>query len=159
MQVGYTTLMKYYLMKSEPECYSIDDLKKDKITSWSGVRNYQARNFMMEMKKGDEILFYHSNAKEIGIAGIGTISKEAYPDHTAWDPKDEHYDAKITYGDPRWQMVDVRFTKKFPRIITLDTLKNTPALKNMITLRKGNRLSITPVTKKEFETIVKLSEK
>lgn len=149
--------MNYYLMKSEPDCYSIDDLKKDKVTKWSGVRNYQARNFMMQMKKGDEILFYHSSAKEIGIAGIGKISKEAYPDHTAWDPKDEHYEPKIKTGDPRWQMVDVKFVKKFSKIITLKELKENKNLQNMLVLKKGSRLSVTPVTQKEFESILKLA--
>lgn len=145
-------------MKSEPDCYSIDNLKKDKVTKWSGVRNYQARNFMMQMKKGDLILFYHSSAKEIGVAGIGKISKEAYPDHTAWDPKDEHYDAKIKTGDPRWQMVDVKFVKKFPKIITLKELKENKHLQNMVVLKKGSRLSVTPVTEKEFESILKLAK-
>jgi predicted RNA-binding protein with PUA-like domain len=150
--------MNYYLMKSEPDCYSIDNLKKDRVTSWSGVRNYQARNFMMEMKLGDQILFYHSSAKEIGVAGIGEIVKEAHPDHTAWNPKDEHFDATIKKGDPRWQMVDVRFVEKFPNVVTLATIKNTPALANMKVLQKGSRLSVTPVTKKEFETILKLAK-
>lgn len=148
--------MNYYLMKSEPDCYSIDDLKKDKTTSWDGVRNYQARNFMIDMKRGDKILFYHSNTKEIGVVGVATVCKEAYPDHTAWDPKDDHFDARIKRGDPRWQMVDVRFSKKFKRVVTLDEIKNHSTLKNMVVARKGNRLSITPVTEKEFETIVEL---
>lgn len=149
--------MNYYLVKSEPNAYSIDDLKKDKITHWDGVRNYQARNFMIQMKKGDEVLFYHSNAKEIGIVGLGKVSKEAYPDHTAWDKKDEHYDSRIKKGDPRWQMVDIKFVKKFPKIITLGNLRKIKGLEKMLILRKGNRLSITPVSKKEFDTILKIS--
>jgi predicted RNA-binding protein with PUA-like domain len=150
--------MNYYLMKSEPDCYSIDDLKKECVTSWSGVRNYQARNFMMEMKLGDRILFYHSSAKEIGVAGVGEIVKEAYSDHTAWNPKDEHYDSTIEKGNPRWQMVDVRFVEKFPQVVTLATIKGTPVLANMKVLQKGSRLSVTPVTKKEFETICTLAK-
>lgn len=149
--------MNYYLMKSEPDCYSIDNLKKDKTTAWSGVRNYQARNFMMEMKKGDEILFYHSSAKDIGIVGIGRVSKEAYPDHTAQDKADEHYDPKATKEKPIWQMVDIKFVKKFPKIITLDELRKHKSLKDMFILRKGNRLSVTSVTQKEFESILKIS--
>lgn len=143
-------------MKSEPGVYSIDDFKRDKTTHWDGVRNYQARNFMMEMKKGDEILFYHSNAKEIGIVGTAKVSKESYPDFTAWDKKDDHYDPKIKDGDPRWQMVDIRFVKKFSKIITLDELKKHKQLKGMFILRKGNRLSVTHVTKEEFEHVLKL---
>lgn len=148
--------MNYYLMKSEPSCYSIDDLKKDKKTHWDGVRNYQARNFMKEMEKGDQILFYHSNAKEIGVVGVMKVAKEAYSDHTAQDPKDEHYDPKATPQKPIWEMVDVQFVKKFKNTVTLDDLKKEKVLKDMLILRKGNRLSITPVTKKEFEKIVKM---
>jgi predicted RNA-binding protein with PUA-like domain len=143
-------------MKSEPTDYSIDDLKSDKTAAWTGVRNYQARNFMMEMKKGDSVLFYHSNAKEIGIVGIATVSKESHPDHTAWDKKDSHYDSKTDKDNPRWFMVAIRFKKKFKTIITLDELRKHKALKDMLILRKGNRLSVTPVTKKEFEKIITL---
>lgn len=145
--------MKYYLMKSEPSCFSIDDLKKKKISSWDGIRNYQARNFMMEMKRGDKVLFYHSSAKVVGVVGVMSIVKEAYPDDTAQDPKNEHYDPKSTKEKPIWYMVDVKFEKKFPRTILLDELKKEKALKDMLILRKGNRLSITPLTQKEFEKI------
>lgn len=145
-------------MKSEPSCYAIDDLKKDKKTHWDGVRNYQARNFMKEMKKGDQILFYHSNAKEIGVVGVMKVAKEAYPDHTAQDPKDEHYDPKATPEKPIWEMVDVQFVKKFKNTVPLDDLKKEKILKDMLILRKGNRLSITPVTQKEFGKIVKMGQ-
>ena len=150
--------MNYYLMKSEPTDYSIDDLKSDTTAAWTGVRNYQARNFMMEMKKGDSVLFYHSNTKEIGIVGIATVSKESHPDHTAWDKKDSHYDSKTDKDNPRWFMVAIRFKKKFKAIITLNELREQKALKDMLILRKGNRLSVTPVTKEEFDKIISLTK-
>jgi len=149
--------MNYYLMKSEPSEYSIDDLKRDKVEHWDGVRNYQARNFMIDMKKGDQILFYHSNTKEIGIAGLAKVAKESYPDFTAWDTKDPHFDPKTDKENPRWFMVDVRFVKKFKKIITLAKLREQKSLQDMLILRKGNRLSVTPVTKKEFEKILLLA--
>lgn len=138
--------MNYYLMKSEPDCFSIDDLKKKKVSSWDGVRNYQARNFMMEMKKGDKVFFYHSSAKEIGIVGVMSVSKEAYPDHTAQETKEK----------PIWYMVDVKFERKFPRTVLLEELKREKVLKNMKILQKGSRLSVTPVTQKEFEKVLKM---
>ncbi len=151
---------KYWLMKSEPNCYSIDDLaaEKTKTTHWDGVRNYQARNFMRdEMKKGDEVLFYHSNAKPPGVAGLATISKESYPDFTAFDPNEMHYDPKSKQESPTWMMVDVKFKKKFKRLIPLEELRQVKSLDGMELLRKGSRLSIQPVSKKHFETIVKLA--
>lgn len=149
--------MKYWLMKTEPEMYSIDDLKKDKKGCWDGVRNYQARNFIMEMKKGDLVLFYHSNTKIIGVAGIAKVVKESYPDHTAYDKKDEHFDSKSKKENPTWYMVDVGFVKKFKEIVTLDEIKKNKKLKDMRIVQKGSRLSVTPVTEKDFETVVKLS--
>jgi predicted RNA-binding protein with PUA-like domain len=146
-------------MKSEPSEYSIDDLQKDKTEHWDGVRNYQARNFMKAMKKGDKILFYHSKAKEIGISGIAKVSKEAYPDFTAWDKNDPHFDPKTDKEQPTWFMVDVQFVKKCKNIITLSTLRSYKTLQDMLILRKGNRLSVTPVTKKEFDFIVGLNKK
>lgn len=146
----------YWLMKSEPDVFSIDDLKKkpDMTSSWDGVRNYQARNFMRDdMKLGDLILFYHSNATPPGIAGIATVSKLAYPDHTQFDKKSEYYDPKATKENPRWFMVDVQFVEKFSNFLSLDDLKNFTLLKNMKLLQKGNRLSVMPVDKKEFEFI------
>ncbi len=152
--------MKYWLMKSEPDVFSIDDLKKNKTSPWEGVRNYQARNFMRDdMKKGDIVLFYHSNAKEIGVAGLATVSKESHPDHFAWDKKSKYYDPKSPKENPRWFMVEVKFKEKFPRMVTLGEIKEEKSLKDMRLIQKGNRLSIMPVTKSEYEKIVKMSEK
>ena len=147
--------MRYWLMKTEPDVFSIDDLKSQKTTPWEGVRNYQARNFMRdEMKKGDLVLIYHSNAKPPGIAGIGVVSKEAFPDHFAWDKKSKYYDPKSTKENPRWMMVEIKFKKKFKEILSLSEIKETKGLEEMLILRKGNRLSITPVEKKHFEQII-----
>lgn len=152
--------MKYWLMKSEPDVFGIDDLKKVKKEPWDGVRNYQARNFMRdEMTKGDKILFYHSNTKVPGVVGIMEVSKEAFPDHTSWDKKSKYYDPKSTEENPRWFMVEVKYVKKFPRTVSLQEMKEMKPLSEMKILQKGNRLSITPVTKKEFDSIVKVSEK
>ena len=151
--------MNYWLMKTEPDVFSIDDLKMNpkKTTQWEGVRNYQARNFMRdEMKKGDKVLIYHSNCQPPGVAGIAEVCKEAYPDHFAWDKKSNYYDPKCDPENPRWFMVDVKFKKKFKEVVSLSLLKEVKALETMLILRKGNRLSITPVTKKEFETIEKM---
>lgn len=149
--------MNYWLVKSEPNCFSIDDLKKNKTQSWDGVRNYQARNFMMEMKKGDAVLFYHSTCAIPGIVGLATISKESHPDHTAWDPKSEHPDPKSKPEKPIWFMVQVKFKEKFKKILTLEEMRKMKSLEKMKILQKGSRLSVTPVTKKEFETIIKKS--
>ena len=149
--------MRYWLLKSEPGTYSIDDLKneKNKITHWDGVRNYQARNFMRDdMKKGDLSFFYHSNCKEPGIVGVVNVVKESYPDFTAFDPEDHHYDPKSDPNKPRWFMVDVGFKKKFKQVITLTELKRNPKLKDMLILRKGNRLSITPLTKEQWDAVL-----
>jgi predicted RNA-binding protein with PUA-like domain len=143
-------------MKSEPDCFSINDLKKKKISSWDGVRNYQARNFMMQMKLGDKIFFYHSNAKEIGVTGVMNVVTEHYPDHTAQEKNNDHYDSKATKEKPIWYMVDVKFEEKFSRIILLSELKKEKILQNMSILQKGSRLSVTSITKKEFEYILKM---
>lgn len=153
---------KYWLMKTEPNVYSIDDLAKEKSksTHWDGVRNYQARNFMRdEMKKGDGVLLYHSNAKPPGVVGICTVVKESYPDFTAFDPKDKHYDPKSKQAEPRWFMVDIKLKRKFKELIGLDFLRTVKALDGMVLLTKGSRLSVQPVTKKQFDTIVKLANK
>ncbi len=153
--------MKYWLMKTEPDVFSIDDLKNhpQKTSPWEGVRNYQARNFMRdEMKKGDKVLIYHSNCKPPGVAGIAEVCKESYPDHFAWDKKSKYYDAKCDPQNPRWFMVDVKFKKMFKSTVSLSELKEVKALESMLILRKGNRLSITPVTKKEFEIIEKMGD-
>ncbi len=153
--------MSYWLFKSEPDCFSIDNLRarKNSTEHWDGVRNYQARNMLRdEVKKGDEILFYHSNCTPPGIAGIATVVKEGYPDFTAWDLHSEHFDPKSTEEKPLWYMVDVKFKEKFPRFISLDELKQNPKLENMLILRKGNRLSITPVTASEWKAILKMAK-
>lgn len=151
--------MNYWLLKSEPGSYSIDHLaqEKNQTTSWDGVRNYQARNFMRDdMKIGDECFFYHSNCKQIGIVGTAKVVKLAHPDFTALDPEDHHYDPKASKDNPRWCMVDIRLQKKFKQIIELNELKQNPKLKDMMILRKGNRLSITPVSPKEWQAILKM---
>ena len=154
--------MKYWLMKSEPDVFGIDHLAKmpKKTEHWDGIRNYQVRNMMRdEMKKGDLLFFYHSNCKEPGIVGIARIVKEAYPDFTAFDPKEKYYDQKSKPENPRWLMVDVQLVRKFKRTICLQELKSYKTLSEMIILRRGNRLSITPVSKKHWDFILKLENK
>lgn len=154
--------MNYWLVKSEPEEFSIDDLKTKpgKTEHWDGVRNYQARNFMRDdMKKGDLVFFYHSNCDVPGVVGVAKVVKEGYPDHTAFDPKDKHYDPKSDPDNPRWMMVDVKFVKKFKRTVSLAELKECKPLKDMRLLAKGNRLSVMPILKKEWDYINKLAEK
>lgn len=144
-------------MKTEPEVLSISDLKKTKNQCWDGVRNYQARNYMMkEMQLNDQILFYHSNANPSGIAGLAKVTKTAYPDHTQFDPKSEYFDPKATKEKPRWYMVDVGYVDSFKKILTLDDLREHLVLKDMVVLKKGNRLSITPVKQNEFDYILKI---
>ena len=143
-------------MKSEPEVYSIDDLERDGETDWSAVRNFKARNFMREMKVGDKVLFYASNASPSGVTGVAKISRAAYPDQYATRKGHAYFDPKATAEDPIWYMVDIGFVEKFPQIVPLDTLKETPGLENMGVIRKGNRLSIQPVAKSEFDIVVKL---
>ncbi len=146
--------MKYWLFKSEPEAYSIDDLQKDKKTFWDGVRNYQARNFLRdEIKKGDMVLFYHSNCEPTGVFGICEVVKDGYPDHTAFDPASNHFDPKSKPENPTWFMVDIKFVKKFSKPVTLEEIKANSKLQNMKLLQRGNRLSIQPVTKEEFNAI------
>jgi len=145
-------------MKSEPSCYSIDDMKRDKRTMWDGVRNYQARNFMRDdMSVGDRVLFYHSNADPIGVVGVVEVCSKPYPDPTQFDKKDDHYDPKSKKEDPRWALVDVKFKKKFKNTVTLSEIKNDPQLKDMVVAQKGSRLSVQPVSKKHFERVVKLA--
>lgn len=152
---------RYWLMKSEPDVFSIDDLfdTPNQSEAWDGVRNYQARNMMRdEMQLGDLVFFYHSSCKPPGIVGIAEISKTAYPDHTAWDPGSPYYDPKSSPENPRWFMVDVKFYKKYPRMITLEELKQQPELNEMPLLKRGSRLSIMPVTQHQWEIINKLAE-
>jgi predicted RNA-binding protein with PUA-like domain len=147
-------------MKSEPDEFSIDDLERvrGRTTAWFGVRNYQARNYMRdEMHVGDCAFFYHSSCAEPGIAGVVEISKLAYPDATQFDPKGPYYDAKSTRDAPRWVNVDVKLVRKTP-LITVPTLRSTPGLEDMVTLRRGNRLSITPVTSAEWKIIERLTQ-
>ncbi len=144
-------------MKSEPDVYSIDTLKKDKTGSWDGVRNYRARNFMRDdMRKGDKVLFYHSNAKPPGVAGIATVCREAYPDHTQFDKKSEYFDPKADESKPRWFMVDVKFDQKFKHFVSLEELKNDPKLSEMLVVQRGQRLSIQPVEKRHFDRVCRL---
>lgn len=152
-------MAKYWLIKSEPEVYSIDRLAEDKTTPWEGVRNYQARNFMMkEMAPGDEVLFYHSNAEPPGVAGIAKISHRVEPDLTQFDKKSEYYDSKATKEAPRWFCVKVQFVKKFKNFVSLTEIRSTPALAKMVLLQKGSRLSIQPVTSSEFNLIKKMGQ-
>lgn len=152
--------VSYWLMKSEPNTYSIDDLKKDKKTIWDGVRNYQARNFMMkEMSLGDKVLFYHSNSKPSGVSGVAKVTREATPDPSALDKKSKYYDSEASKEKPIWFCVEVGFDKKLKRVVSLEEIKNVSALSKMLLVKKGMRLSIQPVEKKEFELICKLAEK
>lgn len=149
--------MKYWLVKSEPSVFSIDDLKKIKVTAWDGVRNYQARNFLKAMKRGDLLLIYHSNEQPVGVAGMAEIVKEAYPDPSQFDKKSEYYDAAATKENPRWVCPDVKFVEKFKRIVTLQELRSDPKLSGLMLLKKGSRLSVIPVAPDEFRRIVKLA--
>lgn len=153
--------MNYWLFKSEPDCYGIDDLKRDRVEHWDGTRNYQVRNMMRDdIKKGDQVLFYHSNAgKETGVAGVCEVVREGYPDFTAMDPGSEHPDPKHTEENPIWYMVDVKFKKKLPRVVTLSEIKERKGLADMKLVQKGNRLSVFPVSKKHFDMILKMAEK
>ena len=151
--------MNYWLMKSEPDAFSIDDLKNapQKTEHWDGVRNYQARNMMRDdMKIGDQIFFYHSNSKQSGIVGIAKVSRESYADFTAFDPDAKYFDPKSDPENPRWYMVDVSFVRKLKRTITLEELKEIQQLAEMPLVRRGNRLSIMPVTKPEWDLILSL---
>jgi len=149
----------YWLMKSEPDVFSIQDLKACQVTYWDGVRNYQARNYLRDgMKVGDCVLFYHSNTTKSGISGIAEVVKKGYPDDTAFNPRDDHYDPKSRPDHPTWYRVDVKFVKAFPSVISIERLRKIPGLKKMVLFRNG-RLSVQPVTKKEWEIILRLGEK
>ena len=150
--------MPYWLIKSEPSSYSIDDLKRDKTTPWSGVRSFQARNFMRdEMRVGNLALFYHSNTEPIGIVGLAKVAGLPYPDPTQFDKKSMYYDPRATKEKPIWFLVDFRFVKKFKRMIALAELKASPFFADMLVTQKGSRLSIQPVAEKHFEKILKLA--
>lgn len=152
---------QFWLVKTEPESYSIDDLaaEPEQTTYWSGVRNYQARNFMRDqMKLGNRVLFYHSNANPPAIVGVAEVVREGYPDHTAWDESDSHFDPGSTPANPRWQMVDLKFVRKFATPLALPDLRASAALINMELLRQGSRLSVQPVRKAEYEAVLKLAK-
>ena len=147
-------------MKSEPDVFSIDDLKKVKKEAWDGVRNYQARNFMMnDMKKGDEILFYHSRVKPMGIYGLATVSKEAFADPTQFDPKNKYFEKRASKEKPVWFCVEVAFKEKFKKPVSLEEVKQEKSLSEMKLVQKGQRLSIQPVTAKEFKKILSMAGK
>jgi predicted RNA-binding protein with PUA-like domain len=149
--------MAYWLMKSEPDAYSIDDLERDGRDRWDGIRNYQARNMMRdEMRIGDKVFFYHSNCKEPGIVGIMKVASKPHADPTQFDPESKYYDPKSKEEDPRWMLVDVEFVRRLSRTITLAELKEHPGLDGMILLRRGNRLSIMPVDKSHWDLILGL---
>lgn len=147
-------------MKSEPDEYSIDDLARDKQAPWFGVRNYQARNFMRDtMRIGDEVLFYHSSCPEPGVVGLARVASTPYPDETQFDQGSPYYDPKATKESPRWMLVEVKFVRKFKQTVLLPVLRQEKALKNLVILRPGNRLSITLVTQKEYQTILWLTSR
>jgi len=148
--------MQYWLMKSEPDEFSLADLQKRRREPWTGVRNYQARNFMRAAKQGDVVLFYHSNCTEPGIVGLAEVTQTAFPDPTQFDKKSDYYDAKSTADNPRWSCVEVGYVETFRRLVSLEDLRQSPALKSLLILRPWNRLSVTPVTAQEFREIKKL---
>jgi predicted RNA-binding protein with PUA-like domain len=151
--------MRYWLMKSEPDAYSVDDLARDGTTAWNGVRNYQARNFMRDqMQLGDPVFFYHSNCDEPGIVGIAEVSKLAYPDASQFDRKSDYYDPESSRADPRWLNVDIRFVKKIGPV-SLAELRKHEQLAGMRILQRGNRLSVTPVDPAEWKFVLRLAEK
>ena len=149
--------MNYWLMKNEPDDYSIDDLKRDKIEPWDGIRNYQVRNMIRdEMQKDDQAFFYHSNCDVPGIYGLMVINSDAYPDHTAFDKKAKYYDPKSKKDNPTWLMVNVKYKRKLKNVISLTELKSYKELSNMRVVQRGNRLSITKIDKKDWDFILKL---
>jgi predicted RNA-binding protein with PUA-like domain len=146
---------RYWLFKTEPGAYSFDDLVRDGRAEWDGVRNFQVRNWLKdEIKVGDRVLFYHSSTGVIGVVGTARVVKDGYPDHTAWDPTSDHPDPRSTPDKPLWYMVDIEPDQRFDRVVILDEMRAAPELKDMMTLKRGNRFSITPVTKDEFDAIV-----
>lgn len=152
--------IQYWLMKSEPALYSIDDLARDAKTCWDGVRNFQARNYMRDtMQIGDLALFYHSGAEPSGAVGVMQVCSGAYPDFTAWDSQNDHFDPQSTPELPRWFMVDVAFVEKFPHVVTLEAIKAEPHLQGILVAKRGMRLSIQPVSKEHFEVICEMGRK
>jgi predicted RNA-binding protein with PUA-like domain len=153
------TERRYWLFKSEPTAYSFADLlaEPDQTAEWDGVRNYQVRNYMRDdMNIGDGVLFYHSSAKPLAVIGTATIVSKAYPDHTAWDPAEKHYDPKCSPGNPTWLMVDIKGEKEFSRPVILEEIKQHPKLQDMLLVRRGMRLSIQPVTCDQWNEVISL---
>ncbi|MEK6618940.1 MAG: EVE domain-containing protein [Nitrospirota bacterium] len=152
---------QYWLMKAEPSAFSIDDLQRapGRTTSWDGVRNYQARNYMRAMRVGDQILFYHSSADPPAVVGVAEVVREASPDQTAFDRNDKHFDPKSNPARPTWDMVDIRLVRKFARPLPLDLLRRAPGLRRMELLRRGSRLSVQPVRPEEWKIVLKLASK
>lgn len=160
--MGYNDkYMNYWLMKSEPDCYSIDDLKRDRVEMWDGTRNYQVRNMMRDdMKVGDLALFYHSNAgKETGCVGVMKVHSKAYPDPTQFDPKSDHPDPKSDPENPRWLCVDMKYVETLPRTVTLQEIKLDPKFDGMPLIKKGNRLSVFPIKKTHFDRVCTLAKR
>jgi predicted RNA-binding protein with PUA-like domain len=162
-RVGILSMAKpqYWLVKSEPDCFSIQHLAAcpKQTTHWSGVRNYQARNFMKAMKLGDRVLYYHSSCDPPAVAGTAVVAREAYADHTALDPKDDHYDPKATKANPIWEMVDIRLDTIFPQPVPIGTLRGAKELAGMELLKTGSRLSVQPVREREFEVVLALAQR
>lgn len=148
--------MQRWLMKSEPDTFSIDDLRTRKVEPWNGVRNYQARNFIRSMRRGDEVMIYHSSCAVPGVAGLGKVASAPYPDPGQFDPKDPYFDAGSDRGNPRWTLVDVRFVRKLKRVITLDEIKALRNLGDFALTRRGNRLSVLPVSDAQWQAILAL---
>lgn len=148
--------MQRWLMKTEPDTFSIDDLRERKVEPWNGVRNYQARNFIRTMQRGDEVMIYHSSCAVPGVAGLAKVAGAPYPDPGQFDPKDAYFDAGSERGNPRWTLVDVRFVRKLKRVIALDEIKALPGLGDFALIRRGNRLSVLPVTEPQWRAILAL---
>lgn len=151
--------MQYWLMKTEPDAFSIDDLAKAGVEPWDGIRNYQARNYMRDsMKIGDKILIYHSRAQPVGVVGIAEVASEPYPDATQFDPKSKYFDPKSQPDNPRWVLVDVRYLSHLPRLVSLAELKLNPELNQMLVVKRGMRLSIQPVSEPHFKMVCAMAE-
>lgn len=152
--------MRYWLMKCEPAAYSIDDLERDGTTTWEGVRNFQARNFLRDQfQVGDRVLFYASNAEPSGVSGLAEVARAGYPDPTQFKKGHKYFDPKAKKENPSWYLVDLRFVERFPEVISLATLKDTPGLEDMVVVQRGSRLSVQPVTKREYDIVVKLGRR
>jgi predicted RNA-binding protein with PUA-like domain len=148
--------MRRWLMKTEPDTFSIDDLKQRRVEPWNGVRNYQARNYIREMRRGDEVMIYHSSCAVPGVAGLAKVASAPYPDPGQFDPKDDYFDARSDRGNPRWSLVDVRFVRKLKRVVTLDEIKQLEGLGDFALTRRGNRLSVLPVSDAQWQAILEL---